>query len=126
TSAADGIYQTGAVIDITVSFSQAVTVDTSGGTPRLALNSGGFANYVSGTGTTTLVFRYTVGAGESSSDLDYTSPTALSANGGAINAKLTLAAPGASGSLSQGHAVIIGASGTPLVKPVGNEFRVNE
>ena len=45
-------------IAITVAFSEAVAVT---GTPQLALNSGGTANYSSGRGTSTLTFTYTVG-----------------------------------------------------------------
>src|SRR5204862_7504227 len=44
---ANGSYTTGASISITVAFSEAVTVT---GTPQLALNTGGTANYTSGSG----------------------------------------------------------------------------
>ena len=59
------------------------------------------AVYTSGSGTATLVFTYTVAAGQNAADLDYASTTALSLNGGtivdtssAIPAALTLPAPG--------------------------------
>ena len=45
---ADGFYKAAAAISIQVTFDMAVTVDTTGGTPTLALNSGGTANYASG------------------------------------------------------------------------------
>src|SRR4029079_4769573 len=101
-TAANGSYPVGAVIPVTVTFSEPVTVT---GTPQLALNSGGTANYSSGSGTSTLTFSYTVAAGQNSVDLDYTSSGSLSLNGGTIkdtdsqNANLTLPAPGAAGSL---------------------------
>jgi|GEM_PF-3236898 len=58
-------YRAGDNIDVTVNFDQAVTV--AGGTPTLALDVGGVsrtAAYVSGSGTTALVFRYAVQAGD--------------------------------------------------------------
>jgi hypothetical protein len=59
----------GEVIEITVQYDEDVTVT---GTPTLALNSGGTADYSLGTGSDTLIFTYTVLAGENSLDLDYT------------------------------------------------------
>lgn len=110
---ANGTYGFGASIPITVAFTRPVTVT---GTPQLALNSGGTANYTSGTGTNTLTFTYTVGAGQGSADLDYTSVNALTLNGGTIkdqsnaaNATLTLPAPGAAGSLGANKDIVIDA-----------------
>jgi hypothetical protein len=62
---ADGTYTTGQVIDIDVTFDEAVTTTTS----TLTLDNGGVASYNSGTTTTTVTYRYTVGALEDSSDL---------------------------------------------------------
>ena len=56
-------YGRGHVIEVAATFSEAVTVDTAGGRPTLALDVGGVtrqAAYASGTGTATLVFSYTV------------------------------------------------------------------
>src|SRR5262249_8370418 len=95
-SIANATYGTGQVIPIQVTFTDNVTVNTGGGTPTLALNTGGSASYSSGSGTSTLTFNYTVAAGQTSSDLDYTSTSALALNGGTIrdagsnNATLTL------------------------------------
>ena len=50
----------GAPITITVKMSEAVMV--TGGAPVLLLNDRGTATYVSGSGTNTLTFKYTVGA----------------------------------------------------------------
>src|SRR5207245_2612088 len=103
-STANGAYKAATLIPITVSFTETVNVVTTGGTPTLALNSGGTASYASGSGTSTLTFNYTVQTGENSSDLDYTSTVALALNGGTIkdqkanNATLTLPTPGAAGS----------------------------
>ena len=54
---------------MSVNFSEAVNVT---GTPTLALNSNGTAKYVSGSGTNTLQFDYTVAAGQSAADLAIT------------------------------------------------------
>ena len=107
---ADGTYGVGSSITITVSFTGPVTIT---GSPLLALNSGGTASYASGSGTSTLSFTYTVGAGQTSPDLDYTSVTALSLNGGTIkdagggDAVLILPPPGAAGSLGANKDIVI-------------------
>src|SRR5262245_31470302 len=113
-TAANGTYGAGAVIPITVTFNNPVTVT---GSPQLALNSGGTAVYASGSGTATLTFNYTVGSGQSSADLDYTSTIALTLNGGTIkdalsglDSALTLAAPGTPGSLGANKNIVIDAS----------------
>jgi small subunit ribosomal protein S3 len=116
---ADGTYSTGEVIGITVTFSKAVYVT---GTPQITLETGTTdraVNYTSGSGTTVLLFNYTVQSGDTSSDLDYTSTSALALNGGTIKsitgvaATLTLASPGAAGSLGNAKAIVIAASSTP-------------
>ncbi|MYN44207.1 DUF4347 domain-containing protein [Pseudoduganella sp. FT93W] len=114
-SSADGAYGAGRSITITLDFSSAVDVDTSGGTPTLALSSGGLARYVGGSGSSTLSFSYTVGANDNSTDLDYSSTSALALNGATIkdaggihlNAALTLMAPGTAGSLAANKALVI-------------------
>ena len=114
---ADGTYITGETIAVTVTFSEGVTVS---GTPTLTLDTGAtdqVVNYVSGTGTDTLTFNYTVQSGDSSSDLDFESTTALavvslasSITDGSSNANvatLTLPNPGATGSLGANKDLII-------------------
>ena len=71
----------GHLVILTVGLSKAVTVDTVGGVPLLALNDGGTATYQSGSGTSVLVFGYTVGAGQDTADL---AVTGSSLNGGTI------------------------------------------
>ena len=118
----NGLYALGAVIDITVQFDEVVTVT---GSPQLLLNSGGTAVYVSGSGTNTLTFRYTVGSGEVATDLDYASATALTLNGGTIqdaggqDADLTLSAPGTAGSLGAAKNISIDTVGPTIL-----QFRV--
>ncbi|WP_236212712.1 Ig-like domain-containing protein [Metapseudomonas otitidis] len=112
-STANGTYKIGDVITVTVRFDSAVNVT---GTPTLTLETGvtdRVLNYVSGSGTDTLTFSYTVQAGDSSADLDYASSSALSLNGGTIkdganqNAILTLPTPGAAGSLGANKALVV-------------------
>ncbi len=109
----DGAYKAGEVIDVNVTFTSAVSVT---GTPTLTLETGAIdeaAAYLTGTGTKTLTFRYTVQPGDNNIDLDYISANALSLNGGTINgtgiftAGLVLPAPGAAGSLGANKNLVV-------------------
>ncbi len=103
---ADGLYMNGSTINVRLNFNVPVNVT---GTPRILLNvtpGTHYANYVSGTGTNTLDFSYTV-VTNNSPDLDAASVNGLELNGGTItnyngliNAGLLLPTPGAPGSLS--------------------------
>ncbi|MGH6780601.1 MAG: hypothetical protein ACREB5_00650, partial [Sphingomonadaceae bacterium] len=111
---ASGSYKAGATVTLAINFDGAVLVDTTGGAPTLSLSSGGTAAYQAGGGGSTLTFTYVVGAGEASADLDYISTSALALNGAAITdatthaaADLTLAAPGAAGSLGANASIVI-------------------
>lgn len=80
-----GTYISGQPLDFTVHFDDAVTVNTSGGAPQLALTLGSstvYASYVSGSGSAALNFNYTVQAGDS--DSNGISVGILSANGGTL------------------------------------------
>lgn len=113
-NAADTTYGTDDVIDVDVVFSEAVTVT---GTPQLTLSTGTPAttavNYSSGSGGATLTFNYTVIAGNASTDLDYSATSSLALNSGTIkdaagnDATLTLASPGAAGSLAANKDIVI-------------------
>ena len=113
---ADGNYKVGDTITITTTFSEAVTVDTTGGIPDLRLETGSadrIATYVSGSGSNTLTFSYTVQAGDLSADLDYQSTAALGLNGATIrgatsnDAVLTLPTMGTAGSLGANKDIAI-------------------
>jgi hypothetical protein len=115
-SSADGSYKAGSTLRVTVVFSDMVTASTGGGVPTLLLETGTTdtaATYASGSGTNTLTFRYVVVAGNTSTDLDQQSNAALALNGGTIrdalgnDSVLTLATPGASGSLGANRALVI-------------------
>lgn len=115
-SSADGAYRVGSVVSIQVVFSQVVTVNTSGGSPQLLLETGAtdrLVNYSSGSGTNTLTFNYTVQAGDTSSDLQYFDVNSLTLNGSSIknsgrnNMILTLPTLPSSDSLAQNKNLVI-------------------
>jgi hypothetical protein len=77
----------GDVLSTTVTMSEATTVVTSGGTPTLALNIGGTlvqANYGSGSGSTALVFNYTILAGQTDATGISVAADSLALNGGTL------------------------------------------
>ena len=109
----NGSYKIDDVIAITIAFSESVTVSS---TPQLTLETGSsdaVVNYSSGSGSSTLTFNYTVASSHTSSDLDYKATNSLALNSGTIrdaagnNANLTLASPGASGSLGANKALVV-------------------
>jgi hypothetical protein len=111
---ANGTYKIGDQIDIAVGFDSAVDVT---GTPQLTLETGAtdrVVNYLSGSGTSTLTFRYTVQAGDTSADLDYLGTGAIALNSGTIklhsgstDADLTLPTPGGLASLGANKAIVV-------------------
>jgi hypothetical protein len=113
---ANGTYATGENLDFTVNFNGVVVVNTAGGTPEIGitLDTGGTvqAQYLSGSGTTALIFRLAVQAGDQ--DLDGVTVGTLSVNGGVIsdlaanNAVATLNSVGATvGVLVDGITVVV-------------------
>jgi hypothetical protein len=77
----------GDVVSVTVTLSEATTVATTGGTPQLALNIDGTtvqAAYASGSGSTALVFNYTVLAGQTDPNGISIAANSLSLNGGTL------------------------------------------
>jgi methionine-rich copper-binding protein CopC len=121
----DGRYKPSDTISISVQFNKSVVVT---GTPRLTLETGStdaVVDYSSGSGSDTLVFVYTVTAGQTASDLDYTSTSALVLNGGtiqdssAVDASLLLPVPGQSGSLGATNSIVIDTT-SPTVSSVSS------
>jgi hypothetical protein len=81
-----GYYVAGQTLNFTVSLSESVTLDTSGGTPYLALVMGGttvHANYVSGSGSNILNFAYTIQPGDNAADGIHL-PSAISLNNATV------------------------------------------
>ena len=87
---ADGTYGLGETIAITVTFNTAVTVDTSGGMPRIQLRLDGaenrWADYSSGSGSTDLVFTYDVQSGDMDDNGFWLVGNFLQLQGGTISA----------------------------------------
>jgi hypothetical protein len=128
TSPGTGDLGVGAVVALTVKFSSAVTV--SGGTPTLALNDGGSATYVSGSGTRSLVFDYTVAAGQNTADLALAASNAVDLNGATITnaagtAAVLTAANGynPSGTLQIDTTTTPDPTATPNPTPTSTPFR---
>jgi hypothetical protein len=85
-AALPGLYKAGQTIDIALMFNRPITIDTSGGTPRIPIYVGNatmYAQFNSLSGTQTAIFRYTVGTTEY--DLDgITISSVIEPNGGSI------------------------------------------
>ena len=117
-STPNGTYGAGSSISVAVHFNRTVSVT---GAPQLLLNSGGQANYRSGSGTSSLQFVYQVATGQTSNHLDYASANALSLNGGAIDdgggrpVSLLLPAPESTGSLGADSSLAIDTSAPAVV-----------
>ena len=144
---ADGTYGSGDTVDITIKFSEPVTVT---GTPQLALdtNPSRQGNYSSGSGTDTLTFKYEVQTGDTSADLQYVSENPLMLVEGVStvtalkspseDAVPTLPdpvvmfdfnPPGAFGSLGQNKDIVIGTTATnqsPTISSITGDTTINE
>lgn len=84
---ANATYVAGQNLDFIVNFNEAVTVVTTGGIPyiTITLNTGGTvkATYQSGSGTSALIFRYTVVSGNEDTD-GISVGSSITLNGGTI------------------------------------------
>jgi hypothetical protein len=136
-STANGTYKAGDTIAIQIRFNEAVTVDATGGTPQLTLETGSVdrsATYASGSGSNTLTFSYTVQAGDTSADLDAVGTGSFVLNGATIqdpggnNAILTLPAPGGANSLGANKAIVIDttAPAAPVISTPANGSATND
>ena len=107
----DAQWSVGETVGVTVTFSEAVDVDTSGGTPSIGIGLGGTAarsaTYASGTGTTELVFEYTLVSGDGSHGYMAVTPDSLALNGGTIRS----AGSGVDALLAHNGALTSGNSG---------------
>ncbi|KAG2914913.1 hypothetical protein PC110_g7138 [Phytophthora cactorum] len=140
---ANGVYGAGQVIDIAITFSEAILVP-SGATPRLMLaiasntavnallgiSSEPYATYTGGSGTNILQFAYSVRVGDMALPLEYAGIDALSltiqsAQLTAVGKKyryasMRLPVPGATGSLSNNRDIHIDTLEPPRVISVGS------
>ena len=84
----DNTYTAGDKIEITVTFSEAVTVSTTDGTPRLSIDIGDQPRNIpyerAGMNTGELIFGYTVFAGDMDADGISVQANGLALNGGTI------------------------------------------
>jgi hypothetical protein len=120
-----GVFKAGDQIDIIITFNETVLVDETGGTPRLLLNTGSFAEYSSGSNSNELTFTYTVASAGGSIvdvlDLEYANINSLELNGGTIvdlasvNANLILPATAGAGSLSDNTDIEIDTTSPTIV-----------
>ncbi|SUI87410.1 Ig-like domain-containing protein [Shewanella morhuae] len=133
---ASATYGSGQYLDFTVNTSENVTVATGGGTPRIALTIGAttrYASYVSGSGSTALLFRYVVGITDIDAD-GITVASVIDANGGTLSdaatnsLNLTLNSVGSTTgvivastpTVTDGNISISGASGTGGAYKIGD------
>ena len=109
-SGSDGSWAPGETVEATVTFSEAVTVVTSSGTPSITLTLGGTveqsASYTRGSGTKALVFAYTLSDSDGSHTAMGVSQDSLALNGGSITSE----ASGADADLGHNGALIMGES----------------
>ena len=84
----DNTYATGDKIEVTVTFSEAVTVSTTDGTPRLGIDIGGQPRNIlydrAGSSTGQLIFGYTVFTGDMDANGIAVKADGLALNGGTI------------------------------------------
>ena len=87
----DGDWSSGDTVEATLTFTEAVAVDTTGGTPSVTLRLGGTAEktagYLRGSGTTALVFGYTLTDDDETYDSVLLDPDSLTLNGGTIRGR---------------------------------------
>ncbi len=120
-------YGDGEILNFTYAFSKSVTVT---GTPRVSITMGGatvYANYFSGSGTTSLVFRKVIANPDTDADgIAIISPIGL--NGGTIrdsntiNATLTYSVPNTSGIVVDS----IGPTVSSITAPANATYKTNQ
>jgi len=115
-------YIAGHHLDFTVNFNENVTVNTTGGVPQIAITIGATtrqANYINGSGTNAIIFRYTIQSGDL--DTNGIAVGSLAANGGTLkdaggkDANLTLNSVGST------NAVLVDA-----VPPSGYTVQIDQ
>ena len=105
----DGEWTEGETVEVTLAFSEAVEVDTGGGTPSVGIALGGTqarrAAYLRGGGTAELVFGYTLVAGDGAHSVMAVAPDSLALGGGTIR------------SVATGANAAFGHNGTAVLAP---------
>ena len=107
----DGRWGPGETVEVTLTFSEAVEVEPSGGTPDigigLELTEARRAAYASGSGTDTLVFAYTLDNDDGNRSSMGVAPNSLTLNGGSIRSVAT----GVEAVLDHNGAAVQGSAG---------------
>ena len=90
----DSLWTEGETVEVTLTFSEAVTVDTTNGVPSVGLGLGGLetvrsAAWLRGSGTAELVFGYTLIADDGDHAAMAVTPDSLALNGGTIRSIAT-------------------------------------
>ena len=92
----DGTWTPGEAVQVTLTFSEAVNVVTTDGTPSIGIQLGGTtdrrASFASGSGTTELVFSYTLTEADGSHSSMFVPANGLTLNGGTITSNVSGAA----------------------------------
>ena len=87
----DGLWTPGETVEVTVAFTEPVTVGTAVGVPSIGLRLGGSelrsAAYLRGSGTSALVFAYTLTEADGSHNSMLVPPNSLALNGGTIRSR---------------------------------------
>lgn len=121
---ANGVYSAPQDLEFRVVFDDVVTVDTTGGTPSIALvlNTGGTvqASYVSDSGSPALVFRYRIKATDQDPDGVTVGP-AIQPNGGTITGPSGALAATGLNSVGSTSGVLI-ANAAPAAVPTLTEW----
>jgi hypothetical protein len=121
----DAVIGVGAAVTLTLGLNEAVTVDLTHGTPKLTLNNGATAQYVSGSGTNALNFGYVVAAGQDIPDLavsaaNLNSATVTDLAGNAAN--LSGAAANPAGTLDIKSIAAFDTTSSQSIGPVGQAY----
>ena len=87
----DGEWTPGETVQVTLTFSEEVSVDTTDGTPSIGIQLGGTldrnASYTSGSGTTKLVFSYTLADDDGRHSSMFVHDDSLTLNDGTLTAR---------------------------------------
>ncbi|WP_164506731.1 T9SS type A sorting domain-containing protein [Tenacibaculum singaporense] len=119
----DATYTTGQNLDFTVNFNENTNVNTTGGTPQIAITIGTTtrqAVYLSGSGTSALVFRYTVQSGDLDTDGIVVGTLAL--NGGTLKDTATNDANLTLNSVGSTTAVLVGSQNFTWTGATNNDW----
>ena len=113
----DNRWTEGETVEVTLSFSEAVEVDTSGGRPSLGIALGSAhartAAYLRGSGTTELVFAYTLVGGDGGHTSMAVTANSLALNGGTIRSVAT----SENATLAHGQTIVRGGGGRSTEGP---------